>query len=53
MTRREWLIAGGLIVVLWHDAVTQRLNEIYRDEESSLDPVLLAMQATVLDEDRW
>ena len=36
-----------------NDAVTQKLNEIYADEDSSLDPVLLAMQATALEDDRW
>ncbi|HUG89350.1 MAG TPA: hypothetical protein VML55_00865 [Planctomycetaceae bacterium] len=36
-----------------HDAITQQLNEVYRDEDSSLDPVLAAMQATALEADEW
>lgn len=36
-----------------HDVVTQKLNEAYADEDSSLDPALMAMQATALEDDRW
>ena len=31
--------------------VTERLNEVYRDEESSLDPVMAAIQSASLTRD--
>jgi metal-responsive CopG/Arc/MetJ family transcriptional regulator len=37
-----------------HEAgVTQRLNEIYREEDSSLDSVVAALQSASLARDEW
>ena len=33
--------------------VTERLNEVYREEESSLDPVMTAIQSASLPLDEW
>jgi metal-responsive CopG/Arc/MetJ family transcriptional regulator len=33
--------------------VTERLNEIYRDAESSLDPIVAAIQSASLARDEW
>lgn len=33
--------------------VTERLNEVYTESESELDPVLMRMQLTALHRDRW
>jgi predicted transcriptional regulator len=35
------------------DEITRRLNEVYEREDSSLDPVLMRMQLTVLDQEKW
>lgn len=34
-----------------HDAVTEKLNEAYADEDSSVDAAVMAMQATALEDD--
>jgi metal-responsive CopG/Arc/MetJ family transcriptional regulator len=50
------LIAEALTAYLksHHDAeVTERLNEVYRQEDSSLDPVVAAIQAASLTRDEW
>lgn len=36
-----------------HAGVTEKLNEIYGQEESSLDPVMTAIQAASLHRDKW
>ena len=33
------------------DAITDRLNEVYQQEDSSMDPVLLAMSVASMDKD--
>ena len=33
--------------------VTERLNEVYRQEESSLDPVMVVLQSASLPRDEW
>jgi metal-responsive CopG/Arc/MetJ family transcriptional regulator len=33
--------------------VTQRLNEVYAEEDSSLDPVLAALQTDALPKEDW
>lgn len=33
--------------------VTERLNEVYRNEDSSLDPVVAAIQSASLSLDEW
>ena len=33
--------------------VTQALDAVYADEDSTLDPSLVAAQATAVDEDEW
>lgn len=33
--------------------VTEALNRVYREEDSSLDPVLAALQAAVLPREDW
>jgi metal-responsive CopG/Arc/MetJ family transcriptional regulator len=33
--------------------ITETLDRIYKDEDSSLDPVLVALQAAVLPKDDW
>lgn len=33
--------------------VTEALNRVYREEDSSLDPVLSALQASVLPREDW
>ena len=35
------------------DDVTERLNRIYADEDSSLDPVLARLQALSLPKEEW
>jgi len=35
------------------DAVTARLNEVYADEPSGMDPVLLGMQVRSLGNESW
>jgi metal-responsive CopG/Arc/MetJ family transcriptional regulator len=34
-------------------AITQRLNEVYKDQRSELDPVLAAIQSASLSRDDW
>ncbi len=36
-----------------NDSVTEALNKLYNEEQSSLDPVVLSMQLTSLSEDEW
>jgi antitoxin MazE6 len=33
--------------------ITERLNEVYKDEPSGLDPVVAAMQAASIQRDDW
>jgi hypothetical protein len=35
------------------DDITRQLNEVYEREDSSLDPVLMRMQLTALDQEKW
>lgn len=35
------------------DDITRQLNEVYEHEDSSLDPVLMQMQITSLDQENW
>ncbi len=35
------------------DGVTQKLNEVYADEDSSLDPVFAHLQALSLPKEEW
>jgi len=34
-------------------SVTEKLNEIYKDQRSELDPVIAAMQSASLPSDKW
>jgi metal-responsive CopG/Arc/MetJ family transcriptional regulator len=55
MSRSE-LIAVALKAYLKghrQTGVTERLNEVYRVEESSLDPVMAAIQSASLPRDEW
>jgi len=55
MSRSE-LFAAALEAFLGghrRSGVTERLNEIYRTEDSSLDPVIAAIQAASLVRDEW
>ncbi len=33
--------------------VTEKLNQVYREEESSLDPVMAAIQSASIPRDEW
>jgi len=33
--------------------VTAKLNEVYRNESSSVDPALLRAQSAILDDEKW
>jgi metal-responsive CopG/Arc/MetJ family transcriptional regulator len=35
------------------DEITRQLNEVYECEDSSLDPVVMRMQLTALDQEKW
>ena len=35
------------------EEITQQLNEVYEQEDSSLDPVLMQMQLTALEPEEW
>jgi metal-responsive CopG/Arc/MetJ family transcriptional regulator len=35
------------------EEITRQLNEVYEQEDSSLDPVLMQMQLTALDQEKW
>lgn len=55
MSRSE-LYASALekFVQTHHSAgVTERLNEIYRDEPSELDPIVAVLQSASLPRDEW
>ena len=54
MSRSELFAAALEANVIGHrrTGVTERLNEIYRTEDSSLDPVISAIQSTSLARER-
>jgi metal-responsive CopG/Arc/MetJ family transcriptional regulator len=35
------------------DEITRQLNEVYERVDSSLDPVLMRMQLTAIDQEKW
>lgn len=55
MSRSELYTTAIAAFVEAHQSedVTEKLNQLYAEEESTLDPVLGKMQATVLDGEDW
>ena len=55
ISRSELYTKALATFVAEHDnaGVTERLNEIYSDQESALDPLLEKMQAMSLPAERW
>lgn len=53
---RSELYARALEAFLRHHrkaAITQRLNEVYKDQPAELDPVIAAIQSASLSRDDW
>jgi len=55
MSRSELYSSALEIFIQSHEraGITERLNAIYKDEASELDPVVAAIQAASLPRDEW